>query len=118
MERSALLLVDVQHDFVDGPAAIAGTADRLDAMVHVANAFRHACRPIVHVVRRYRPGDHDADVPRRAAVESGARIAAPVTDATSQTTEHRMHDLTLIGVHKAASDEVDRFPEHVIERNI
>ena len=35
-ERSALVLVDVQQDFLDGPAAIAGTAERVEAMAHLA----------------------------------------------------------------------------------
>ncbi|WP_124711694.1 cysteine hydrolase family protein [Mycolicibacterium nivoides] len=77
--HSALILIDVQHDFVDGAAVIDGTAERLAAMTRIAAEFRAAKRPIVHVVRLYQPGGSDVDNVRRAAVEAGARIAAPDT---------------------------------------
>ncbi|MDT0550361.1 hypothetical protein, partial [Streptomyces lonegramiae] len=69
----------MQHDFVDGAAVIDGTAERLAAMTRIAAEFRAAKRPIVHVVRLYQPGGSDVDNVRRAAVEAGARIAAPDT---------------------------------------
>lgn len=78
-DRSALLIIDVQGDFVDGPAAVAGTAERIAPMVRLASAFRAAGRPIVHVIRLYRPGDSDVDAVRRAGVEAGARLVAPNT---------------------------------------
>ena len=51
-------------------------SERLEPMTQLVVAFRTASRPIVHVVRLYRPGDSDVDSVRRTAVESGARIAA------------------------------------------
>jgi nicotinamidase-related amidase len=78
-DRSALVLVDVQHDFVAGASAVAGTAERLAPMARLAETFRAARWPIVHVVRLYRPGDSDVDSVRRASVEAGASIAAPNT---------------------------------------
>ncbi len=78
-DRSALVLIDVQHDFVAGAAAVAGTAELLESMTHLATVFRAAGRPIVHVVRLYPPGGSDVDPVRRALVESGAQIAAPGT---------------------------------------
>lgn len=76
-DRSALVLIDVQNDFVDGATPIAGTAELLPAMARLARAFRDAGRPVVHVVRLYVPGGSDVDPVRRSAVEAGARIAAP-----------------------------------------
>lgn len=76
-DRSALVLIDVQNDFVDGATPIAGTAELLPPMARLARAFRAAGRPVVHVVRLYVPGGSDVDPVRRSAVEAGARIAAP-----------------------------------------
>ena len=76
--HSALVMIDVQLDFLDGGASpIPGTTEALGAMADAVAAFRRAGRPIVHVVRLYEPGGSDVDLPRRALVESGAKIAAP-----------------------------------------
>jgi nicotinamidase-related amidase len=79
LDRAALVLIDVQNDFVTGTARVEGTAERLDAMAQLATAFRTAGRQIVHVVRLYPSGGSDVDLPRRAAIETGAQIVAPHT---------------------------------------
>ncbi|WOC12431.1 cysteine hydrolase family protein [Gordonia sp. MP11Mi] len=73
---SALVVIDVQYDFVD---AVAGTRDVLPALVHLTHAFRAAGRPIVHVVRSYVAGESDVDVVRRASIEAGDAAAQPGT---------------------------------------
>ncbi|MFT3969688.1 MAG: isochorismatase family cysteine hydrolase [Micropruina sp.] len=79
-QRSALLLIDVQNDFLDeGPAAIAGTSAIVAESTRLAASFRDAGRPVLHVVRLYRPGDSDIDLPRRALIEAGAEVVAPGT---------------------------------------
>jgi len=50
-QHSALLIVDVQNDFVSGSSVVDGTAERLAALTRLAAMFRAAHRPIVHVVR-------------------------------------------------------------------
>ena len=73
---SALLVIDVQVDFLDGAAwTIAGTSDRLPRMAELVTAYRSAARPIVHAVRLY-DGD-DVDLVRRAALRQGARMVRP-----------------------------------------
>jgi nicotinamidase-related amidase len=76
---AALITIDVQNDFVlpGAPAEIAGTYERLAAIRVLAEAFRRAGRPIVHVVRLYRPDGSNVDACRREFIEKGARIAAP-----------------------------------------
>ncbi len=74
---AALLLVDVQRDFIDGSRPVAGTAEALTSMAHLAQAFRRASRPIVHVVRLYVPGSSDVDRVRRADIERGELVVAP-----------------------------------------
>lgn len=78
-DRAALVLIDVQNDFVDGAAPIPGTAELVPEMAQLTAAFRAARRPVVHVVRLYVPGGSDVDPVRRSAVEAGAHIAAPGT---------------------------------------
>jgi nicotinamidase-related amidase len=77
-EASALVTIDVQRDTLDGrPLEIPGTSAALAAMAMLAQGFRRAGRPIVHVVRLYREDGSNVDLCRRALVEGGARILAP-----------------------------------------
>ncbi len=76
--KVALVIIDLHAEFMDGGALpVPGTSEILDRVADLAAAFRAAGRPIVHVVRFYEPGGSDVDLPRRAEVEAGARIAAP-----------------------------------------
>lgn len=76
LERSALVIVDTQVDFLDGGASpIAGTTQVLPAICRLQVAFRAAGRPIVHVVRLYE--GEDVDRVRRTAIASGAPIVRP-----------------------------------------
>ena len=83
---AALVLIDVQRDFVDvsdhmgGKQAsmpVAGTAAAIAAMSKLAKAFRERRLPIVHVVRLYQPDGSNVDLVRLRLIEQGARIAAP-----------------------------------------
>jgi nicotinamidase-related amidase len=78
-ERSALLTIDVQRDFTlhEAVLTIPGTAEAVHAMSTLAQAYREAGLPIVHIVRLYLTDGSNVDLCRRAMVESGARIAAP-----------------------------------------
>ncbi|MDM7854962.1 cysteine hydrolase family protein [Cellulomonas alba] len=79
VDRAALVVIDVQTDFVDGSATVPGTAEVLPRLAQLIRAFRAAGRPVAHVVRLYVPGSADVDTVRRAAVEGGAQIVAPGT---------------------------------------
>jgi nicotinamidase-related amidase len=73
--RAALVTIDTQQDTLDGqPFEVPGTSAALPEMRRLAEAFRTAGRPIVHVVRLYRPDGSNADLCRRRAVEDGARL--------------------------------------------
>ena len=75
-DSSALLVIDVQVDFLDeGAWTIAGTSDRLARIAALAAAYRSVARPIVHVVRPY-DGD-DVDLVRRTALREGAQMVRP-----------------------------------------
>lgn len=77
--NAALLVIDVQNDFVDGSAAIGGTSAVIANIAATIAEFRRLGRPVIHVVRSYRPGESDVDLPRRAAVEAGQTVVAPDT---------------------------------------
>jgi nicotinamidase-related amidase len=77
-ERSALITIDVQRDVLDGqPLEIAGSSAALGAMCELAQAFRDCTRPIVHIVRLYRPDGSNVDLCRREAVRQGWQALAP-----------------------------------------
>jgi nicotinamidase-related amidase len=79
-DAAALVTIDTQRDVLDGaPLQIPGTSQALGAMRLLAEEFRRAGRPIVHVVRIYEPDGSNVDPCRRALVEDGAPILA--TDA-------------------------------------
>jgi len=80
--RAALLTLDVQNDFAlpGAVAEIQGTSVCLPAMHLLVNTFRHAARPIVHVVRFYLPDGSNAELCRKAKIESGLKIAVPNTN--------------------------------------
>jgi nicotinamidase-related amidase len=78
---AALVLIDVQRDFVDlgddAAMPVAGTRAAIPAMAKLATAFRERGRPIVHVIRLYRRDGSNVDAVRRQSIEGGARIAVP-----------------------------------------
>jgi nicotinamidase-related amidase len=81
---AALVLIDVQRDFLDLPRddaamPVAGTRAVIPAMAKLAMVFRERGLPIVHVIRLYRPDGSNADPVRRQPIERGARIALPGT---------------------------------------
>ncbi|MBY3552814.1 cysteine hydrolase [Modestobacter lapidis] len=76
LDRSALLVIDTQVDFVDGGASpIPGTSAVVPVIARLLAAYRAAGRPVVHVVRLY-DGD-DVDLARRTVLDSGAPIVRP-----------------------------------------
>jgi nicotinamidase-related amidase len=76
----ALITIDVQNDFLDGqPSEIPGTSQALAQMRKVAEAFRRARRPVIHMVRLYERDGSNAELCRRAALEGGAAIVCPGT---------------------------------------
>ncbi|ORV81434.1 cysteine hydrolase [Mycobacterium interjectum] len=84
-DMAALLLIDVQRDFIDtprtpgadAPMPVAGTRVAIPAMAQLAAAFRRRGLPIVHVVRLYLPDGSNADLVRRGSIKGGTRIAVP-----------------------------------------
>jgi nicotinamidase-related amidase len=77
---AALITIDTQYDTLDGqPLEIPGTSATLPNMRRLLGAFRGQRRPIVHLVRLYKPDGSNVDLCRRAAVEAGRTVPAPDT---------------------------------------
>lgn len=77
-ERSALITIDVQRDFLDGaPFEIPGTSAAVPAMARLVSCFRLKARPIIHVVRLYRADGSNVEPCRRQVVEQGAQFLLP-----------------------------------------
>ncbi|WP_107983827.1 isochorismatase family cysteine hydrolase [Rhodococcus sp. OK519] len=79
LRSSALVVIDVQNDFLDdGTMPVPGTTGILPRLTMLVEAFRRAHRPIVHVVRIY-DGD-DVDLVRRTTItRDDAPIVRPGT---------------------------------------
>jgi nicotinamidase-related amidase len=72
---AALITIDTQRDVLDGaPFEIPGTSAALAAMESLVHAFRRSGRPIVHIVRLYRPDGANADLCRRSVLQDGMRV--------------------------------------------
>jgi nicotinamidase-related amidase len=79
----ALITIDMQNDFLKGqPCEIPGTSEILPQMRELVETFRRARRPVIHVVRLYKPDGSNADLCRRSAVEEGASIVRPGTSGS------------------------------------
>src|SRR5688572_18297153 len=73
--RCALITIDTQCDTLDGaPLEIPGTSAILPQMRALLDTFRRCRRPIVHVVRIYKPDGTNVDLCRRGVVEQGATM--------------------------------------------
>ena len=80
--RSALVIIDMQHDFVqpDGASPIAGTDDIVDRLAQLADVFRKHGRPVIHIVRLYATDGSNVDLCRRAQIRNGLRVVPPYSE--------------------------------------
>src|SRR3954454_7784279 len=69
--NSALITIDMQRDVTlpGAPAEIASTMEVASVIQRLVAAFRQEGKPIVHVVRLYRPDGSNVDLCRREAIE-------------------------------------------------
>jgi nicotinamidase-related amidase len=89
----ALVTIDVQCDTLDGGAfTIPGTTAILPNLQALLSRFRKTQRPIIHVVRLYRPDGSNVDLCRREAIENGAALllaGAPGSELAPQVLPSR-----------------------------
>lgn len=88
MDSAALLTIDTQCDTLDGqPFEIPGTSAALPNIRRLLDAFRAVGRPIVHIVRIYKPDGSNVDICRRGLVEDGAKLVIEGADGCQIATE-------------------------------
>jgi nicotinamidase-related amidase len=77
--RIALLTFAVQKDCTEpgSPVGYLGGGRTLARIGELAQGFRRAGAPIIHLVRLYRPDGSNVDACRRRAVEEGLRVLMP-----------------------------------------
>ena len=81
-EHSALLIIDVQHDFTlkNAPFEVSGTLQVVPYIQRLANTYRELDNPIIHAIRLYNADGSNVDLCRRQSVENGKRAVIPGTD--------------------------------------
>ena len=78
-DRIALLTFAVQKDCTSpgSPVGYLGGRATLARIGDLAQGFRKAGAPIIHLVRLYRPDGSNVDACRRRSVEEGLRVLMP-----------------------------------------
>jgi nicotinamidase-related amidase len=96
MERPALLIIDMQNDFVldDAPLKVAGAHDVIPRILEVLSAFRDRRLPVFHILRIHRQDGSDVEIIRQElfrkvpfAVE-GTKGAEVIDELTPWPGEH------------------------------
>ena len=71
----ALLTIDIQNDTLDDePFGIKGTCAIIPKVKKLLAAFRHASKPIIHIVRIYKKDGSNVDLCRREAFAHGRGV--------------------------------------------
>lgn len=90
-QKSALITIDLQNDFVrpGAPAEGEGAASAAIMTGRMAAYYRKVGLPIIHVVRIYTPekGTTQVDACRREAVEGGAQLVLVGTEGMQPVSE-------------------------------
>jgi nicotinamidase-related amidase len=101
---AALITIDTQRDVLDGGGfPIPGTSAVLPAMRRLAEGFREARRPIVHIVRLYERDGSNAEPCRRQLLAGGAQLVIRDTQGCQLASELlpdpilRLDDALLLG---------------------
>jgi len=90
MENTALLIIDMQNDFVglEAPLRVAGADGIIGPITALLNCFREKNLPVIHLLRVHRPGGADVEYFRRelfaktpfaVAGTRGAAVIDPLT---------------------------------------
>ena len=106
--NAALLTIDTQHDFTlpGAPAEIPGTAEVVPQMRRLVRAFRQWGRPVIHVVRIYRPDGSNVDLCRRRGVERGRCVVLPGSDGAELVDELKPSSRTRLDAERLLAGDL------------
>jgi nicotinamidase-related amidase len=96
-KHSALIIIDVQHDFtlVGAVSEIQGTMQAIPYIQHLVQLYREKGYPIIHVVRLYRADGSNVELCRRPAIENGSN-GAELMDELKPSSEIRLNSSLLL----------------------
>lgn len=85
MKQYALLIIDMQNDFVQegSPFYIPQAQATIPSIRRVLNFFRDLKWPIFHIIRNYRSNGSDVEITRLNSFFKGEKIAIPGTHGSS-----------------------------------
>jgi nicotinamidase-related amidase len=88
-KHSALLIIDVQHDFTlkGGSAEIPGTMQAVSYIKSLVEGYRKRGYPIIHVIRLYHLDGSNVDLCRKHSIENGKQIVTPGTNGAELMNE-------------------------------
>ncbi len=76
LRDAALVLIDIQNEYLDGPIAVAGAAEAVAAAARLLASARAAGAPVIHVAHRGRAGSlFDRAAERGQLIDAVAPIA-------------------------------------------
>ncbi|NPU85815.1 MAG: cysteine hydrolase [Syntrophaceae bacterium] len=81
MQRIALLIIDMQNDFVlpGSPGYIPGAERIVDSVARLSSFVRERKGLVVHVIRTYRPDGSDVEAFRLPAFQAGGKLVVQGT---------------------------------------
>ena len=83
LSQSAIVVIDAQHEYVDGKLPLAGVGPALDEIGRLLKRARAAQVPVIHIQHQGRPGGaFGPDTP-------GFAIAAPAAPAPGEAVVHK-----------------------------
>jgi nicotinamidase-related amidase len=88
-KHSALLIIDVQHDFTlkGGSAEISGTSQAVSYIRSLVEGYRKRGYPIIHVIRLYHVDGSNVDLCRKQSIVEGKQIVTPGTNGAELVDE-------------------------------
>ncbi len=77
MDQTALLIIDMQHDFAvpGGACEVPGAHATIPVIRRVLTRFRELGRPVFHIVREYRADGSDVEICRQEAFAARPMVA-------------------------------------------
>lgn len=83
MSSVALITIDTQRDTLDGQSfEIPGTSAALPNIRLLLDKFRVSNKPIIHIVRLYKPDGSNVDLCRKELVQQGAKLVLAGTSGS------------------------------------
>lgn len=79
LQRATLVLIDMQNEYREGPIAVSGCGEAVEAAAVLLDRMRRSGRPVVHVAHKGKPGGlFDRDAHRGRFIEEVAPLDGEV----------------------------------------